>query len=706
MFNIVSKTFQYGDQTVTLETGKIARQATGAVVVTMGGSQVLATVVAKKTANPGADFFPLTVNYQEKTYAAGKIPGGFFKREGRPTEKETLVSRLIDRPIRPLFPAGFKNEVQVVCTVISSTKGQDPDIAALIGASAALAISGAPFQGPVAAARVGFDVERGYVLNPDATRLETSALDMVVAGTESAVLMVESEAKELTEDQMLGAVLFGHEAMQTVITAIKELKAEAGKEAWNWEAPAVNETLTKAIADAFADGISEAYQVSDKMQRYDALGKLQAQAAEQFSGDDEGVSADEVKGVFGKLEKKVVRNRILDGAPRIDGRDTRTVRPIEIETGVLPKAHGSALFTRGETQALVVTTLGAIRDSQLIEGLEGSRKEAFMFHYNFPPFCVGETGFMSGPKRREIGHGKLAKRGVQAVMPKEDDFPYAIRVVSEITESNGSSSMASVCGSSLAMMDAGVPLSAPVAGIAMGLIKEGERFSVITDILGDEDHLGDMDFKVAGTEKGVTALQMDIKIQGINEEIMEIALNQAHEARIHILGVMNKVLPKARETVSENAPSMAMMKVDSDKIRDVIGKGGATIRSITEESGASVDIDDDGNIRIYGEDAASRDKAIELIQTITAEAEVGQLYMGKVARIVDFGAFITILPGKDGLVHISQISADRVENIGEYLNEGQDVLVKVMDLDARGRIKLSIKEVTDEDKAAFAADAE
>ena len=706
MFNIVSKTFQYGDQTVTLETGKIARQATGAVVVTMGGSQVLATVVAKKTANPGADFFPLTVNYQEKTYAAGKIPGGFFKREGRPTEKETLVSRLIDRPIRPLFPAGFKNEVQVVCTVISATKDQDPDIAALIGASAALAISGAPFQGPVAAARVGFDVERGYVLNPDAKRLESSTLDMVVAGTESAVLMVESEAKELTEDQMLGAVLFGHEAMQSVITAINELKAEAGKEAWNWEAPAVNETLTKAVNDAFAAGIAEAYQVSDKMQRYDALGKLQAQAAEQFAGEEEGVTPDEVKGVFSKLEKKVVRNRILDGSPRIDGRDTRTVRPIEIETGVLPKAHGSALFTRGETQALVVTTLGAIRDSQLIEGLEGSRKEAFMFHYNFPPFCVGETGFMSGPKRREIGHGKLAKRGVQAVMPKEDDFPYAIRVVSEITESNGSSSMASVCGSSLAMMDAGVPLSAPVAGIAMGLIKEGERFSVITDILGDEDHLGDMDFKVAGTEKGVTALQMDIKIQGINEEIMEIALNQAHEARIHILGVMNKVLPTARETVSENAPSMAMMKVDSDKIRDVIGKGGATIRSITEESGASVDIDDDGNIRIYGEDAASRDLAIELIQRITAEAEVGQLYMGKVARIVDFGAFITILPGKDGLVHISQISSDRVENIGEYLSEGQDVLVKVMDLDARGRIKLSIKEVTDEDKAAYAADAE
>ncbi|ALO47285.1 polyribonucleotide nucleotidyltransferase [Pseudohongiella spirulinae] len=703
MFNIVKKTFQYGDQTVTLETGKIARQATGAVVVTMGGSQVLATVVGKKSAAPGADFFPLTVNYQEKTYAAGKIPGGFFKREGRPTEKETLVSRLIDRPIRPLFPAGFKNEVQVICTVISATKDEDPDVAALIGASAALAISGIPFDGPVAAARVGFDVEQGYVLNPGTKQLESSALDMVVAGTESAVLMVESEAKELTEDQMLGAVLFGHDAMQSVIQAIKELKAEAGKPVWDWQPEATNETLTQAVSDAFAAGITEAYQVSDKMQRYDALGQLQEQAVAQFATEESGVTADEVKGVFSKLEKKVVRNRILDGQPRIDGRDTKTVRPIEIETGILPKAHGSALFTRGETQALVVTTLGAVRDSQMIEGLEGSKKEAFMFHYNFPPFCVGETGFMSGPKRREIGHGKLAKRGVQAVMPSEEDFPYAIRVVSEITESNGSSSMASVCGSSLAMMDAGVPLSAPVAGIAMGLIKDGERFSVITDILGDEDHLGDMDFKVAGTNKGVTALQMDIKIQGINEEIMEIALNQALEARLHILGEMNKVLPRARETVSENAPSMATMKVDSDKIRDVIGKGGATIRSITEESGASVDIDDDGNIRIYGEDAESRDKAIELIQRITAEAEVGQLYMGKVARIVDFGAFVTILPGKDGLVHISQISSDRVEDISEYLKEGQEVLVKVMDLDARGRIKLSIKEVTEEDKEAFAA---
>ena len=705
MFNIVRKTFQFGKDTVTLETGKVARQATGAVIVTIGETQVLATAVGKKTVKPGQDFFPLTVNYQEKTYAAGKIPGGFFKREGRPTEKETLTSRLIDRPLRPLFPKGFLNEIQVVCTVISAGKDKDPDIAALIGASAALAISGIPFLEPVGAARVGYDLNEGYILNPSISELKDSALDMVVAGTKSAVLMVESEAKQLSEDQMLGAVLFAHEAMQVVIDAIAEFKAEAGKPAWELAEVVVNEALLSGLQQAFAESIGNAYQISDKMQRYEALSALQAQAKEQFASEDTGVSADEVGKVFGSLEKKVVRNRIIDGAPRIDGRDTRTVRPISIETGVLPKAHGSALFTRGETQALVVTTLGAVRDAQLIEGLEGSRKEPFMLHYNFPPFCVGETGMMSGPKRREIGHGKLARRGVQAVMPSEDSFPYAIRVVSEITESNGSSSMASVCGSSLAMMDAGVPITAPVAGIAMGLIKEGDRFSVLTDILGDEDHLGDMDFKVAGTANGVTALQMDIKIQGITEEIMEIALNQANEARLHILGEMNKVMSKARETVSENAPSMAMMKIDPDKIRDVIGKGGAVIRSITEETGASIDIDDDGNIRIYGEDATSRDAAIARVMSITAEAEVGKLYMGKVARIVDFGAFVTILPGKDGLVHISQISDERVENIGEYLKEGQEVLVKVSDLDARGRIKLSIKEITEEDKAEYEAAA-
>jgi polyribonucleotide nucleotidyltransferase len=643
----------------------------------------------------------LTVNYQEKTYAVGKIPGGFFKREGRPTEKETLTSRLIDRPIRPLFPKGFMNEVQVICTVISGGKNSDPDIAGLIGASAALAISGIPFAEPIGAARVGYDAETGYMLNPDYETLETSLLDMVVAGTQSAVLMVESEAKQLSEDQMLGAVLFAHQEMQVVISAINELKAEVGKPAWDWEPAPENVSLKDALVERFGAAVADAYKISDKMQRYESIGQIKQQAVEALADEENGPAAGDVADAFGALEKRTVRNSIIDGAPRIDGRDTKTVRAIEVETGVLPKAHGSALFTRGETQALVVTTLGAVRDSQLIESLEGSKKDPFMLHYNFPPFSVGETGFMSGPKRREIGHGRLARRGVAAVMPAEEDFPYAIRVVSEITESNGSSSMASVCGSSLAMMDAGVPLAAPVAGIAMGLIKEGERFAVLTDILGDEDHLGDMDFKVAGTANGVTALQMDIKIQGITEEIMEIALEQAHEARQHILGEMNKVISESRESVSENAPSMATIKIDPDKIRDVIGKGGAVIRGITEETGASVDIDDDGNVRIYGEDADSRDAALEMVNAITAEAEVGKLYKGKVARIVDFGAFVTILPGKDGLVHISQISQERVEDVNQYLTEGEEVLVKCTDLDARGRIKLSIKEITEEDKAEF-----
>ena len=703
MFNPVSKTFQYGNQTVTLETGKVARQATGSVVVTMGNTQVLATVVGRKQANPGAAFFPLTVNYQEKTYAVGKIPGGFFKREGRPTENETLTSRLIDRPIRPLFPKGFMNEVQVICTVISADKDEQADIAGLIGASAALSISGIPFAEPIGAARVGYDTETGYMLNPTNTQLGTSLLDMVVAGTKSAVLMVESEAKELSEDQMLGGVLYAHQEMQVVIDTIAQLKAEVGKPSWDWQPEPVNEELTAAVAALVGAGVTEAYQVSDKMARQDALGVLKAQAVEQLASEESGVGSDDVKDVFAKLEKSTVRNRVLDGNPRIDGRDTTTVRAIEVETGVLPKAHGSALFTRGETQALVVTTLGALRDSQLIEDLQGSRKDPFMLHYNFPPYSVGETGFMSGPKRREIGHGRLARRGVAAVMPAEEEFPYAIRVVSEITESNGSSSMASVCGSSLAMMDAGVPISAPVAGIAMGLIKEGDRFAVLTDILGDEDHLGDMDFKVAGTAAGVTALQMDIKIQGITEEIMEQALEQAHAARNHILGEMNKVISTARESVSENAPAMAMIKIDPDKIRDVIGKGGAVIRGITEATGASVDIDDDGNVRIYGEDAVSRDAALDMVNEITAEAEVGRIYNGKVARIVDFGAFVTILPGKDGLVHISQISQERVENVNEFLEEGQDVLVKVLDTDARGRIKLSIKEISEEERAAHVA---
>ena len=601
MFNPVRKSFEFGGQEVTLETGKMARQATGAVMVRMGATQVLATVVGRKHANPGQDFFPLTVNYQEKTYAVGKIPGGFFKREGRPTEKETLTSRLIDRPIRPLFPKGFMNEVQVICTVVSGGKEEDPDIPSLIGASAALAISGIPFAEPIGAARVGYDAEKGYLLNPNYEQLEESMLDMVVAGTQSAVLMVESEAKQLTEDQMLGAVLFAHQEMQVVISAINELKVEAGKESWDWEPPEKNTALESIVSDKFAAGVAEAYQISEKMTRYDAISNLKQKAVEEIVNEEAGISESEVSEIFSALEKSTVRNRILDGAPRIDGRDTKTVRNIEVETGVLGKTHGSALFTRGETQALVVTTLGAVRDSQIIEDLSGSRKDPFMLHYNFPPYSVGEAGFMSGPKRREIGHGRLARRGVAAVMPTEEEFPYAIRVVSEITESNGSSSMASVCGSSLSMMDAGVPLSAPVAGIAMGLIKEGERFAVLTDILGDEDHLGDMDFKVAGTSQGVTALQMDIKIQGITEEIMEIALEQANAARIHILNEMNQVIATPRENVSENAPAMATIKIDPDKIRDVIGKGGAVIRSITEETGASVDIDDDGNVRICKE---------------------------------------------------------------------------------------------------------
>lgn len=701
MLNPIRKEFKYGNDTVVLETGRIARQATGAVLVSIGGTAVLTTVVGKKTANPGQDFFPLTVNYQEKTYAAGKIPGGFFKREGRPTEKETLTSRLIDRPIRPLFPKGFMNEVQVVCTVISSEKNVDPDIAAMIGTSAALSISGIPFSGPIGAARVGFTAAEGYVLNPSYEKLQGSDLDMVVAGTESAVLMVESEARELSEDLMLGAVLFGHVEMQAIIQAIKEFKAAAGKPDWEWVPVEKNTALVDVVATAFSAGITEAYTISDKMQRQDKLADLQQQAVAQLVREDSdpAVTAADVQDTFAALEKKIVRSNIIAGQPRIDGRNNTTVRPIYVETGVLPKTHGSALFTRGETQAMVVATLGAIRDAQMIEDLSGTKKDPFMLHYNFPPYSVGETGFMSGPKRREIGHGRLARRGVAAVLPAEEDFPYAIRVVSEITESNGSSSMASVCGTSLALMDAGVPLKAPVAGIAMGLIKEENGFAVLTDILGDEDHLGDMDFKVAGSAAGVTALQMDIKIQGITEEIMETALQQANAARMHILGEMNKVISVSREKVSENAPSMGMLKVHPDKIRDVIGKGGVTIRSITEETGASVDIDDDGNVRIYGEDAASRDAAIAMIQEITAEAEIGRVYKGVVSKIVDFGAFVTILPGKDGLVHISQISQERVEKVTDHLSEGQEILVKVLKIDDRGKISLSMKDITEEEKA-------
>ncbi|HHW1960349.1 TPA: polyribonucleotide nucleotidyltransferase [Pseudomonas aeruginosa] len=692
--NPVTKQFQFGQSTVTLETGRIARQATGAVLVTMDDVSVLVTVVGAKSPAEGRDFFPLSVHYQEKTYAAGRIPGGFFKREGRPSEKETLTSRLIDRPIRPLFPEGFMNEVQVVCTVVSTNKKSDPDIAAMIGTSAALAISGIPFAGPIGAARVGFHPEIGYILNPTYEQLQSSSLDMVVAGTEDAVLMVESEADELTEDQMLGAVLFAHDEFQAVIRAVKELAAEAGKPAWDWKAPAENTVLVNAIKAELGEAISQAYTITIKQDRYNRLGELRDQAVALFAGEEEGkFPASEVKDVFGLLEYRTVRENIVNGKPRIDGRDTRTVRPLRIEVGVLGKTHGSALFTRGETQALVVATLGTARDAQLLDTLEGERKDAFMLHYNFPPFSVGECGRMGSPGRREIGHGRLARRGVAAMLPTQDEFPYTIRVVSEITESNGSSSMASVCGASLALMDAGVPVKAPVAGIAMGLVKEGEKFAVLTDILGDEDHLGDMDFKVAGTDKGVTALQMDIKINGITEEIMEIALGQALEARLNILGQMNQVIAKPRAELSENAPTMLQMKIDSDKIRDVIGKGGATIRGICEETKASIDIEDDGSVKIYGETKEAAEAAKLRVLAITAEAEIGKIYVGKVERIVDFGAFVNILPSKDGLVHISQISDKRIDKVTDVLQEGQEVKVLVLDVDNRGRIKLSIKDV-------------
>ncbi|ALM51082.1 polyribonucleotide nucleotidyltransferase [Halomonas huangheensis] len=704
--NPVKKTFQYGRSTVTLETGRIARQATGAVLVTMDDTVVLCTVVARKEANPAQPFFPLSVHYQEKTYAVGKIPGGFFKREGRPTEKETLTSRLIDRPIRPLFPKGFMNEVQVVCTVLSTDRNHDPDIAALIGTSAALAISGVPFGGPIGAARVAFNEERGYFLNPTVEELQGSELNMVVAGTEKAVLMVESEAEELLEDEMLGAVLFGHQEMQTAIKAINELVAEAGKPKWDWQPAAENTALKQALASGFEARVGEAYRVTDKMQRQDALAALKAEAVEQLAGEGEGkFDASDVEGAFAGLEKRVVRSRVVKGEPRIDGRDLKTVRPLDIAVGVLPKTHGSAVFTRGETQAIVVATLGTLRDSQLIESLEGERKDRFMLHYNFPPYSVGEAGFMGGPKRREIGHGRLARRGIQAMLPAEDAFPYTIRVVSEITESNGSSSMASVCGSSLALMDAGVPIKAPVAGIAMGLVKDDDGFAVLTDILGDEDHLGDMDFKVAGSAEGVTALQMDIKIEGIDEQIMEAALTQAHEARLNILDQMNTVIAESRAELSDNAPSMGTIKIDPDKIRDVIGKGGATIRKICEDTGASIDLDDDGTVRIYAEDKQSAKKAIDTVLAITAEAEIGKLYNGKVVRIADFGAFINIMPGTDGLVHISQIVPERVNDVRDFLNEGDEVVVKVLDIDNRNRVKLTLKEITEEEKAAFAAEA-
>ncbi|MFO8025363.1 polyribonucleotide nucleotidyltransferase [Thiohalophilus sp.] len=690
---VTIKEFKYGDHTVTLETGEIARQATGAVKISMGETVVLVTVVAEKEAVEGRDFFPLTVNYQEKTYAVGKIPGGFLKREARPSENETLTCRLIDRPIRPLFPKGFANEVQIIATVLSLDPEATPDVVALLGTSAALAVSGVPFNGPIGAARVGYK-DGNYLLNPGSEGLEGSELDLVVAGTENAVLMVESEAKLLSEEIMLGAVMYGHEQMQTAIDAIKAFAAEVGTPAWDWQPSSVNEALHQAVAEAGETRFNEAYTIREKMPRYDRLNEIRSEILAKLVSDEEGgYSESEVQGAIGKLEKKVVRSRIINGEPRIDGRDTRTVRDITIKTGVLPRTHGSALFTRGETQALVVTTLGTDRDSQVIDALEGTYREPFMLQYNFPPYCVGETGRTGMPGRREIGHGRLAKRGVIGVMPDMEEYPYSLRVVSEITESNGSSSMASVCGSSLSMMDAGVPLKAPVAGIAMGLIKEENKFAVLTDILGDEDHLGDMDFKVAGSEDGVTALQMDIKIDGITREIMEAALEQAKEGRLHILGKMNAVLDKPRQELSSYAPRFITMKINPDKIRDVIGKGGATIRAITEETGTSIDITDDGVVKIASNDQVAADEARRQVEQLTADVEVGKVYEGKVAKLMDFGAFVTILPGKDGLVHVSQICEERVENVSDKLKEGEMVKVKVLEIDKQGRIRLSMKAV-------------
>ncbi len=693
---MIKKTFQYGNQTVTLETGEIARQANGAVMVTMGQTSVLVTAVGRKEADPGRDFFPLTVNYQERTYAGGKIPGGFFKREGRPSEKETLTSRLIDRPIRPLFPKGFTNEVQVIATVMSIDGQNDPDIPSMIGTSAALAISGIPFSGPMAAARVGYR-DGGYLLNPTYEELAGSQLDLVVAGTESAVLMVESEANLLSEEVMLGAVMFGHEQMQVVIQAVRELAAEVGTPAWEWKPAEKDQTLAEAVAAKCKNDLEAAYRIREKLPRQDRVAEIRDAAVTELSGgDDARWSSDDVKGQFSSLEKKIVRGQILSGEPRIDGRDTRTVRPVTVRVGVLPRTHGSALFTRGETQAIVTTTLGTGRDAQIIDAIEGERREPFMLHYNFPPYCVGETGFVGSPKRREIGHGRLAKRGIQAVMPTEAEFPYVIRVVSEITESNGSSSMASTCGTSLALMDAGVPIKAPVAGIAMGLILEEDRFAVLSDILGDEDHLGDMDFKVAGTATGVTALQMDIKIEGITKEIMQAALDQAREGRLHILEKMNAAINAPRSDMSEFAPRIISFKIDPDKIRDVIGKGGVTIRAITEETGATVDIDDDGTVKVASVDKAAGEEARKRIELITADVEVGKIYDGKVVKLMDFGAFVSILPGKDGLVHISQISEERVNNISDKLAEGDLVKVKVLEVDRQGRIRLSMKAISQE----------
>ena len=687
-----TKTFQFGEHNVTIETGHVARQADGAVLINMNDTVLLVTAVARKEAKPGQAFFPLTVNYQEKFYAAGKIPGGFFKREGRPTEKETLTSRLIDRPIRPLFPDEFYNEIQVIATVMSSNPEVDGDIPAMLGASAALALAGVPFQGPIAGARVGF-VDGNYVLNPTQTQLQDSRLDLVVAGTSKAVLMVESEADLLTEEEMLGAVTFGHDQMQVAIQAIAELAAEAGKPAWDWQPEPKPEGVADRVKALVGDDLHEAYQHTDKVQRREAINALKKRVIDQLCPEDDAQALDagEVGDAFSALEKHYVRDRVLSGHPRIDGRDLTTVRPLDMHTSIFPRTHGSALFTRGETQAMVVATLGTGRDAQIIDAIEGEYKDQFMLHYNFPPFCVGETSFMLGPKRREIGHGRLAKRALVAVLPKPEDFPYVLRLVSEVTESNGSSSMASVCGSSLAMMDAGVPIKAPVAGIAMGLIKDADRFAVLSDILGDEDHLGDMDFKVAGTEDGVTALQMDIKIDGITQEIMQVALAQAKEGRKHILDHMNQCINEPRQEMSQYAPRLFTIKVHPDKIRDVIGKGGATIRAITEETGTTIDIQDDGTVTIASVNKEAADEARHRIEQITTDVEVGAVYEGTVTKIMNFGAFVTILPGKDGLVHISQISDERVENVSDALSEGDKVKVEVLEVDKQGRIRLSMK---------------
>jgi len=694
--SVVTKEFQFGSHKITLETGRIARQASGAVMVSMGDTVLLVTCVAKKEAREGQDFFPLTVDYQEKNYASGRIPGGFFKREGRPSEKETLTCRLIDRPIRPLFPKEFKNEIQIIVTVMSLDPEINPDIPAIIGASAAISLSGAPFSGPVGAARVGY-IDGEYVLNPSLTALEDSQMELVVAGTDTSVLMVESEAKQLPEDVMLGAVMFGHEQFQVVIENIKALTEEANTKSWNWVAPEKDEALATEVQTRAGDLVREAYSIQDKLERKERLGEIKKEVIEGMTeGDEPQWSAAAISGAIEALESHIVRSSVLSGENRIDGRDSKTIRPITVETGVLPRTHGSALFTRGETQAIVVVTLGTQRDAQIIDAIEGSYKDPFMFHYNFPPFCVNETGRVGTPKRREIGHGKLAKRGILGVMPDMDEFPYSIRVVSEITESNGSSSMASVCGSSLALMDAGIELDAPVAGIAMGLIKDGDKFVVLSDIMGDEDHLGDMDFKVAGSEKGITALQMDIKIDGITKEIMEVALVQAKEGRLHILGKMNAVLSTHKEEMSEFAPRITTIKIHPDKIRDVIGKGGATIRAICEETGATVDIEDDGTVKIAATDKAAGDAALKRVEQITADIEVGKIYEGKVQKLMDFGAFVNILPGKDGLVHISQICEERVENVSDKLSEGQMVQVKVLEVDRQGRVRLSMKAVNEE----------